>query len=104
MIHTPAASALILDAMKSVLLANNGYADIGMNAEVAAAMETAGFVVIRTTNLHGNPVNRAFTKAAQESLRTSPHGISTYKDFTTRQDAPDYEGAILARNDRHLFA
>jgi len=104
MIHTAATSALILDAIQSVLLANNGYADIGMNAEVAAAMETAGFVVIRTTNLHGNPVNRAFTKKAQECLRVEPFGVSTYKAFTTRQDAPDYEGAILARGERHLFA
>ena len=56
MILSPDITALVLDAINSVMLSNNGYSDIGNNSEVADALALAGFTVIRTVNIHGNPV------------------------------------------------
>ncbi len=103
MIISPDVSALVFKALDAVISANNGYADIGNNAEVAHAVSLAGFTVIRTTDLHGNPVHRAFTQAAQSALRVSDFGISTYKPVTHAESAPDYEGAILDRQAAWLF-
>lgn len=100
MIYTPEVTAKVFAAIDAIVTANNGYADIGNDAEVARAVELAGFVVICTMNLHGLPVFRGFTQAAQAALRVSPHGVSTYKSFTTAPELPDYEAAILARQDR----
>lgn len=111
MIHSPEQTALILAAIQSIMLGNNGYADIGTNEDVAEAVKSAGFVVIRTTDIAGRPVFRGFTQAAQKALAASPHGVSTYRPLSSRldtaygnADGPDYEAAILARNADHLFA
>lgn len=90
-------------AIASVRLANNGYADIGGDAGVAALVEKAGLVVIRTTDLHGNAVFRGFTPRAQRALMESPFGRPTYaapsKDLVIEVDV---EGAILARQELNL--
>lgn len=104
MIFSPNQTAKILAAIQSVMLGNNGYADIGVDPIVAQAVADAGFVVIATRDLHGKAIYRGFSKAAQAALAIEPFGASTYKPFKTRVETPDYEGAILARNDRHLFA
>jgi len=103
MILSPDITALVLNAINSVMAANNGYADIGNNSEVADALTLAGFTVIRTANLHGNPVYRAFTQAAQAALKVESFGISTYKPITSRDDGIDYEAAILDRQAAILF-
>lgn len=103
MIFTPAQTAAIFAAITSIELGNNGHADIGTDEVIGDAVRAAGYTVIRTTNLHGAPVLRGFTKAAQKALAAGD-GVSTYKPVSSSLDAPDYEGAILARNDRHLFA
>lgn len=91
---------LVAKAVQSVSGANNGYADIGRNEEVAARVERAGLIVIRTRDLHGNPVFRGFTPAAQKALAVSPFGVSTYKPAATPLGVQgDMEGAILARQE-----
>ena len=64
MILSTEISAKVLDAMNSVLLSNNGYADIGNNEEVAEALRTAGFVVICSKNLHGRPTFQGVHQAS----------------------------------------
>lgn len=96
-IHPPEVSARILDAILSIEMGNNGYADIGTDTTVANAVETAGYVVIRTTDLHGRPVYRGFTRASQEALRGEPFAVSTYGPVRMPEDMPDYEALILNR-------
>jgi hypothetical protein len=91
-----------LAAAQAVELANNGHADIGDDADVAASLQAAGFTVLRTMSLHGRPVFRAFTARAQNALRSEPFGVSTYQPRTTLRLEHDYEGAILARQERHM--
>ena len=95
--------AQVESAIESVRLANNGYADIGSDARVAARVEQAGLVVIRTTDLHGKAVFRGFTPRAQRALMASPFGQTTYsapsKDLVIEVDT---EGAILARQELDL--
>ena len=78
MMLSPDITALVLKALDAVVSANNGYADIGNNADVAHAVSLAGFTVIHTANLHGNPTYKAFTQAAQSALRVSEFGVSIY--------------------------
>lgn len=99
-IYTPTQTAAILAAIGAILLANNGHADIGTDAAVIAGVEAAGFVVIASKTLHGAPTFRGFTKAAQAALAVSPFGVSTYAAPSRRVELPDYEAAILARQDR----
>ena len=105
MIYTTEHSAKILKAMNDVTASNNGYADIGHNPDIANALFLAGFVVIESTNLHGNPTFKAFTKRAQEALRFSQFGESTYRapTATSNQYGGDIEGAILARQESAGF-
>lgn len=98
-VYSPDHSARILAAMQSVMLSNNGYADIGYNPDIANALHLAGFIVIESTNLHGMPTFKAFTKAGQAALRFAPHAFSTYRPIMYAADTIDYEGAILARQE-----
>lgn len=98
-IFSPDVSARILSAMEAVTSANNGYADIGMNPKVAEALRAAGFVVLASKNLHGTPTFRGFTQAAQKALAGAPYAVSIYKDVPARVEQPDFEGAILARQE-----
>lgn len=107
-IYTPETTAAILQAMEDVTMANNGYADIGNDDDVRKALVIAGFKVIRTRDLFGRPVNRAFTAHAAECLKAeaaagSPFAIPTIKPMTPRYDGPDYEAKILARQDAELL-
>lgn len=102
MIFTPEASAKILSAISDVLMSNNGYADIGNDPEVIKGVELAGFVVIVSTNLHGLKTHKAFTQKAQDSLRASPFGESTYKTVSIKSDEPDFEAAILRRQEAYF--
>lgn len=91
-------------AVQSVRMANNGYADIGNDERIIKHVEESGIVVIRTTDLHGKPVLRGFTPAAQKALAVSPFGASTYKHFSSVSAGEDLEGAILARQEARLSA
>jgi hypothetical protein len=100
MIYAPELTAKIFAAINSVMLSNNGYAEIGNDSAVAEAMSLAGFVVIHTKSLFGRPTYKAFTKEAQVALATD--GVPHYK--TVRNDTgPDYEGMILARQERAMM-
>ena len=98
--YTPTQTAAILDCIDMIVNGNNGYARFQANDSVVDALRVAGFVVFRSTDLHGNPCWFGSTRAAQESLRNSPYGVSTYKAPDRTQDEPDYEGLILARQER----
>ncbi len=87
-------------AIRSIELGNNGHADIGTSATLADAVRAAGYAVIAARDLHGRPVFRGFTAAAQRALRAEPFGASTYRAPVARLDLPDYEPAILARDAR----
>jgi hypothetical protein len=102
-IYSPEETTRILDIVASITLSNNGYSRFQANETTVNAVRAAGFIVFRSTDLHGNPCWFGSTRAAQESLRTAPYGVSTYKDPTHRQDEPDYEGMILARQERSGF-
>lgn len=99
MILAPHLTTAILTAIENIVGSNNGYADIGNNPAVADAVRLAGFVVIRSTNLHGAPTFRGSTRAAQTALAAEPFGVSTYRPITRTQDGPDFEALILARQD-----
>ncbi|WP_321935349.1 hypothetical protein [Paraburkholderia sp. J8-2] len=89
----------VANAIWSISLGNNGHADIGNDDALADAVAKAGYVVIRTRNLHGRPVYRGFTKQAQENLRDSPFGVSMVQtnSLQLEHEGPDYEAMILAR-------
>lgn len=95
-------AARVLRAIEAIELGNNGYADIGTDAGIAQAVEAAGLTVIRTSDLHGRPVYRGFTARAQAALRDQPTARSTYTAPSQALDLPDYEAAILARQQRHF--
>jgi hypothetical protein len=101
MIYSPEMTEKIMTAIRAVLLGNNGYADIGNNTAVAEAVKLAGFAVIHTKDAHGCAVYRAFTAQAQKALKAEPlFSVSTYKPVQAKQDGPDYEALILARQDK----
>jgi len=100
-IYTPAQSAVIFDHIESIVESNNGYARFQGPDWLADALRTAGFVVFRSTDLHGNPCWFGSTKRAQECLRQEPYGVSTYKaPRRNLHDGIDYEELILARQER----
>lgn len=94
----------VAEAIKSINLGNNGYADIGNNREVADKVAEQGYIVLRTKGLHGLPVYRGFTTKAQEALAKEPFGVPTVNPCLSINtgEQPDYEAAILARQERHM--
>ena len=102
-ILNPEITAQTLHAIEAIMLSNNGHANIGNNSAVADAVSMAGFTVIHTTDLHGNPTYKGFTQAAQAALRVESFGISTYKPIVSRDDGIDYEAAILDRQERAMM-
>lgn len=104
-IYTHEQTAQIFAAMQDIELSNNGYAFIGHDAEVANAVQSAGYVVLYVPNLHGRKEYKGFTKRAQECLKAEPFGVSTYQApaSTLAHDTPDYEGLILARQERAMM-
>ena len=103
MIYTPEQSRQIIDTIQSVSLSNNGYTRFHASELIADAVRLAGFVVFRSTDLHGNPCWLASTKAAQESLRSAPYGVSTYKPIQQHDEGIDWEAAILKRQERQTM-
>lgn len=104
-IYTHEQTAKIFEAMQNIELSNNGYAFIGHDAEVANAVQSAGYVVLYVPNLHGRKEYKGFTRRAQECLKSEPFGVSTYQapTPTLSRDDIDYEGLILARQERAMM-
>jgi hypothetical protein len=101
-VYTPTMTTKIMEAINSILLGNNGYADIGNNPEVAEAVRIAGFIVIESKNLHGRPTYKGFTKQAQAALKEEhrageSYAVPIHKPVPQQSDGPDYEAMILAR-------
>ena len=100
MIYSIEDSAAIMTAINSILVANNGYSDIGNNPAVVEAVKAAGFTVITATNLWGNKTHKAFTAdGAKAQLAEQAITIKSKKPVKLTPDF-DYEGAILARQER----
>lgn len=107
-IYTHEQTAKIFAAMQSIELANNGYAFIGhiigKDADLAQALTVAGYKVISAPNLHGRMEYKGFTARAAETLSIE-HFATPATARAPRQwsDGPDYEGAILARQERAMM-
>lgn len=100
MIYSIEDSAAIMTAINGILLANNGYSDIGNNPVVIEAVKAAGFTVIKGTNLWGNPTHKGFTaEGAKAQLAEQAIAIKAKKPVKLTPDF-DYENAILARQER----
>lgn len=104
MIYTPETSALILDAMRGIQISNNGWIWIDNDPALIDALRVAGYTIIETA-----AGVKAFSRAAQEALAAEykAHGpasfaVPTYGPIAHNDDAPDYEGAILARQERFI--
>ena len=106
-IFTPTETAAILRAMQDIELGNNGWSFIPADEAVHAGLRAAGYVVLRSTDGHGRPAWRGYTRRAQESLRADRAAgvpVSTdYRVFRQEHAMPDYEGAILARQERETM-
>ena len=103
-IFTPTETAAILRAMTDIELGNNGWSFIPADSAIHAGLQAAGYVVLRSTDGHGRPAWRGYTRAAQEALRADRAAgvpVSTdYRAWRQEHAAPDYESAILARQER----
>ena len=103
-IFTPTESASILRAMQDIEMGNNGWSYIPADEAVRAGLQAAGYVVLRSTDGHGRPAWRGYTRRAQESLRADRAAgvpVSTdYRIYRQEYAMPDYEAAILARQER----
>jgi hypothetical protein len=104
MIYTTETSANILAAMESVALSNNGWAWIKNDPALISGLRVAGYTIIET-----DTGTKAFSKAAQAALAEDykQHGaasfaVPTYGTAAPKAHAPDYEGMILARQERFL--
>lgn len=103
MIYSIEDSAAIMDAINGIMLANNGYSDIGNNPVVIEAVKAAGFTVIKGTNLWGGRTHKAFTAAgAKAQLAEQAEMAKTKKPLKLTPDF-DFEGAILARQERMMM-
>lgn len=107
-IYTPDQSAAILRAAESILMGNNGWSFIGADRWLHEGLTAAGFVVLRSTDFHGRPAWKGYTRASQDALREDavkhPWSTeSTYKPARRWTEGPDYEAAILARQEREMM-
>ena len=106
MIYSPELSEKILAAMERVSLSNNGWAWIQDDAELVKGLQLAGYVVIET-----GTGTKAFSRAAQEALAEDykQHGSASFAvparatHKPAREDGPDYEAMILARQERWMM-
>jgi hypothetical protein len=97
------------DAVRAIEAGNNGYADIGPDPALAAAVDSAGYVVVRTRGVAGLPTYYGYTLAGYEARQRSKQG--RYRSpvescrLSSDEDAWAYaiEGAILARQDADCF-
>ena len=99
MIYTPQQTAVIFDAIRNIEAGNNGWSFIPAHAWLHQALQATGYVVVRKTDFHGLPAYAGYTRAAQAALRGQPYAESTYKPAAHHIGAPDYEAAILARQE-----
>jgi hypothetical protein len=103
-IYDPEQSAAILRAAHDVLMGNNGWAFVPGERWLLDGLQAAGFTVVRSRDWHGRPAWKAYTRAAQDALRADAaagHPVeTTYKPARQWTDGPDYEAAILARQER----
>ena len=106
-IYTPEQSAAILRAAHDVLMGNNGWAFVPDARWLLDGLQAAGFTVIRSRDWHGRPAWKAYTRASQDALRAdATAGLpveTTYKPMQHRTEGPDYEAAILARQERETM-
>jgi len=103
-IYTPEQTAIILRSINDFLMGNNGWSFVGSAPWLLDALRAAGFAVWRSTDYFGLPCYKASTQAAQAAFRVE-HAAGrdvelTYKPATPRIDGPDYEAAILDRQER----
>lgn len=104
-IYSPEQSAAILRAAQDIELSNNGWSIIPACPIVQSGLQAAGYVVIAALDYHGRPVYKGYTKKAQAALQGQEYGQSTYRPSSriASVDVPDYEGAILARQERETM-
>ena len=105
LIFTPAQSAAILQAAQEIELGNNGWSFIPACPVLHSGLQAAGYVVIASTDYHGRPCFKGYTKRAQAALKGQEYARSTYTPSSriAGVDAPDFEGAILARQERETM-
>lgn len=101
MSRTPEQSSTILRVAQDIELSNNGWSIIPACPVVQSGLQAAGYVVIASRDYHGRPCFKGYTKKAQSALQGQEYGQSTYRPSSRiAVDVPDYEGAILARQER----
>lgn len=66
LIYNPAQSAAILQAMQDIELGNNGWNFIPACPVLHSGLQAAGYVVIASTDYHGRPAWKGYTKQACE--------------------------------------
>lgn len=101
MIYTTETSDKIFAAMQGVTLSNNGWSWIDNDPALIDALRVAGYTIIETA-----AGVKAFSRRAQEALAAeykargpASFAVPTYGPVAHKDDAPDYEAAILARQD-----
>lgn len=103
-IFTPTETAAILRAMQDIELGNNGWSYVPADPAVREGLQAAGYVVLRSVDGYGRPAWRGYTRRAQAALRADrDSGVpvsSDYRVFRQQHAMPDFEGAILARQER----
>jgi hypothetical protein len=105
-IYTHEQTAKIFAAMQEIELANNGYAFlghvIGKDEELAQAVTNAGYTVRMLPNLHGRMEYKGFTARAAQFILAHCATPATARE-PRQSDGPDYEGAILARQESRMM-
>ena len=104
LIYTPEQSATILRVAQDIEMSNNGWSIIPECPIVQSGLQAAGYVVIASLDYHGRACFKGYTKKAQAALQGQEYGQSTYRPSSRiGVDVPDYEGAILARQEREMM-
>ena len=105
MVYTPETSAKILAAMQDIAMSNNGWSLIENDPSLVKALQTAGYTIIET-----KAGVKAYSRAAQTALAAEykAHGpasfaVPTYGTAAPKEHALDYEGMILARQERWMM-
>lgn len=99
MIFTPAQTAVIFKAITDIEAGNNGWSFIGSADWLHTALQAAGYTVIASRDFHGAPAFKGYTRRAQQALNGAPYAVGTYNTVKDTSPAPDYEAAILARQE-----
>lgn len=99
MIFNPEQTTAIFNAITEIEAGNNGWAFIGSADWLHTALTTAGYTVIASRDFHGMPAFKGYTRRAQQALRGAEYAETTYKLARTTDAGPDYEAAIMARQE-----